>query len=103
MVEEAKVQMKDSAPRMKAKKMAKPAPSPSKMASPASAGSISRNITSKRKESLFTQKQFGKIPVKIQIPLVGTANYFEKLFIENEQIELNFNYKRSKKDEVEGI
>jgi len=79
--------------RKRAKKVAAPAPAPV----PA------RAIVKKAVSGSFIQKQTGKIPVKINIPLVGSINYYEKLFVENESIKLNFNYKKLGKEEVKPL
>ncbi len=98
-----------------------PAPMPIMSKSMATAGSIApkqkkrtrkmvkqdtqanKPIVKKLSSSGFIQKQVGKIPVKINMPLIGEISYYEKLFVENENIKLSFNYKRTKKEEVKPL
>jgi len=76
--------------RPKLKKMAKPrAPKP-----------IPRKVN--KKSSSFVQKQVGKLPVKISIPLIGDITYYEKLFVED-KIYLNFDYKKKGRDKVKPL
>ena len=64
---------------------------------------VPRPVRKPSAPSGFIQKQVGKIPVKIDIPLIGEIKYYEKLFIEKENIKLSFNYKRTGKDEVKPL
>lgn len=64
---------------------------------------VNKPVVRKVSSNSFIQKQVGKIPVKINVPLIGEVNYFEKLFVENENIKLSFDYKRTKKETVKPL